>query len=537
MAIKLIAKGLPASKDLFSLKEELEQSIFDKDDIDEIFESNEDYNIERSASLYHSINYSYINLNDTEKLAFELLSLFPDGMHMENFKSFCKASKNKENKIGDREIKQLDNKSLLENANGSLKLQSIISRFSDYKFNQRAEDVRSEYYNMAYSYNKFFLNVIGSHSSLQPSIGLKILDLNTNNYLKSLEFLAKLDIAEEEKIAYISQVSNIFRDTNQPNEFLEFVKKTNFKFDKNLDNILQLLQQHVIYWTIGFEAPFKYIKTNYPFNKLSKLNVKNDLDLIVFNRVIAVYKTEGYDFEILKLYLQKSLFKNNLSDILFKLGLLKEAYVLVPNGHIDKTYFDYEIELSTNKLDINEVKKYMDFLYKKESLEMTQMTYLKSKFTSVSNDEIKKLVISNPYTRGLIYLMQTKNEVDFDKKNDLFLKAKQNLFHVKYHYVECLLEFAIFLKLNDKQNEYLTILNEGINISKKHFFRYLLYKLKALENNSSNPIYNYEYFSLPINNNEIKLFINESIESNRSYFKNQPKKNKKNISALTDDFS
>jgi hypothetical protein len=534
LAIKLIVKGLPASKDLNSLREELEKNIFLKEDIDEIFESKEDYNIERSTSLYHSINYSYINLTDSEKLAFELLSLFPDGMHMENFKSFHKASKTKDH-IGDREIKQLDNKSLLENSNGFLKLQSIISRFSDYKFKMRSEIIRNDYHKIAYDFNKFFIDILSSHTNLQSSISLKILDLNTNNYLKCLDYIRTVEIETDEKLEFISKVSNIFRDTNQPTEFLDFIRKNDFEFDKEYENVLALIIQNVVYWTKDFDKPFKYIKDNYSFDKLLKLSENNISDKITADRVLSIYCTEGYDLNVLKLYIKNKMHRHNASANLFKLGYLKESYLLVPKKAHDKSYFDFEIEFANGCLNFIEVDNYMKGLYKKESLEMTQMTYLKTKLTEVSDGEVKKLVISNPYTKGLIHLMNAKNEADLSEKLSLFQKAKENLIHVKFHYIECLIELLRVLKENRMDKEYSTTWNEAFSLSKKFYFRHHLYRLELM-----NEVYTKEFdlnfFACPIAYSDITSYINDHIQRNKDYFKTKPLKMKKNISVLSEDF-
>ena len=91
LAIKIVTSNIPAGKDLVTLKKDLEKDFFDATtqiDYEEIFDEKVDINIERSKSLFHSINYSYSKLKHREKLIFELLALFPDGINMANFKTF-----------------------------------------------------------------------------------------------------------------------------------------------------------------------------------------------------------------------------------------------------------------------------------------------------------------------------------------------------------------------------------------------------------------------------------------------------------------
>ncbi|MCI5137595.1 MAG: hypothetical protein D3922_04085 [Candidatus Electrothrix sp. AR1] len=88
LAIKLVTGQLPKGKSLDVLREELEEKLFSKVRVDEleIFDSGPDSNIERMDSIYASILYSYRRLSEREQTAFELLSLFPDGIHLEEFK-------------------------------------------------------------------------------------------------------------------------------------------------------------------------------------------------------------------------------------------------------------------------------------------------------------------------------------------------------------------------------------------------------------------------------------------------------------------
>ncbi len=61
LAIKLVTKNLPKGKDLNNLITELHESFFHitSNDIEKIFEEESDLNIERTKSLFQSINYSY----------------------------------------------------------------------------------------------------------------------------------------------------------------------------------------------------------------------------------------------------------------------------------------------------------------------------------------------------------------------------------------------------------------------------------------------------------------------------------------------
>ncbi len=137
LAIKLITGNMPKGKSLSALKEELETNLFSKisDTELELFDDKPDLNIARKKSIYASILFSYNHLTEEEKIAFEVLSLFPDGINLETFKRLSSEQKKSglphKSLITDKIIKSLEDKSMLENNSGQIKLQSIVGKFAD----------------------------------------------------------------------------------------------------------------------------------------------------------------------------------------------------------------------------------------------------------------------------------------------------------------------------------------------------------------------------------------------------------------------
>ncbi|WP_022942814.1 SIR2 family protein [Psychromonas hadalis] len=129
LAIKILADNTPHNKNISVLIDELENDLFNKiseEDL-KLFDNATDVHIDRKKSIYGSILYSYKMLSESEKEAFEKLSLFPDGIDLENFKRLTLGG-NKKAIFSDRVIKSLQNKSLLESNNTQIKLQSIVAR-------------------------------------------------------------------------------------------------------------------------------------------------------------------------------------------------------------------------------------------------------------------------------------------------------------------------------------------------------------------------------------------------------------------------
>ena len=167
LAIKLVAKNIPKTKNFADLQQELEDDIFRKASESElaVFDNGADGNIERKKSLYGSIYFSYRYLGEDEKKVFEILSLFPDGIDLDNLKRIAenrRAEQRKGNKklnplaparvITDVVIKSLEKKSMTQVDNNNIKLQSIVGQFAELQLKNRGEQERTQYYQNAADY-------------------------------------------------------------------------------------------------------------------------------------------------------------------------------------------------------------------------------------------------------------------------------------------------------------------------------------------------------------------------------------------------
>ncbi|EKO3462427.1 hypothetical protein NTE11_004390, partial [Vibrio fluvialis] len=162
LAIKLVSSNIPPSKDIYDLERDLfnELKSIDKSTY---LNSTSDSNINRQDSLLGSIIYSYNTLNHEEKRAIELISLFPDGISLNNLKEIIKNGKNKLKSsidITDRNIKSLSNKSLLINSGNDIKLHSIVGRviISIAKTNEKTHP----YWHTVCLYNINFIELVHS---------------------------------------------------------------------------------------------------------------------------------------------------------------------------------------------------------------------------------------------------------------------------------------------------------------------------------------------------------------------------------------
>lgn len=495
LAIKLIAKGLPPNKDLDVLRRELEGNIFKYDDIERIFERPEDINIEKSNSLFHSINYSYQRLSETEKFAFEILSIFPDGIHLENLKKFSNGQKKTKYRIDDKEIKSLDNKSLLENRNNHLRLQSIISRFAEHQFNKREHEIKVELFTLAFEYNKFILSFLSSDRYFKSDSSLRLLDQHSNNLLKVIEFIELSDTDKVDKIDFIDDASDVFIYTNQPDQFLKVVKSKKEYFS-DIDNaplLIDLLEIHTLYWSRKFESTFSRLQKIFPFDRLNTLNLNNKIERSLFFNSLPVYECEGYSYEIIELLIAKDFYNVKIEHKLFKLGYIEESYKLIHDLSLEEDFSTLEIKNVSEDVDAKYIQEYVNSLYKKKVLEIVQSTYVLSRHIDISESALRKLVVSNPYTRGLITIMNIPNLEDLSEIKKNYEDAIADLKHIKYYWIEAILEFCKYLK-SVRDEDFKKWFELGMNSAKEYRFGYLIFLFDNIDGTAGVLEFSQEYY-------------------------------------------
>lgn len=508
LAIKLVTKNLPKNKDLKILKDELDNSFFDITtvDIENIFKNEADTNIERTKSLFNSINYSYSRLSEKEKLALELLSLFPDGIHMEHFKTFYnqKESNDKNNKktmkkkienFSDIDLKSLEDKSLIINNNQVINLQSIIGRFADFKFNSRKEDEKIEYYAKAYNYNAFVLKCI-SNDNAHGYVGAHIFDKFKNNFLKCFEYMCSLDI-NEKKLMFINGIKNNFATSSSPNKKVLdrlYNLKNILKEEPLKEEFLDIMILGLEYYYGNFSKVYNLMQDKYPIdNIIARCNPSSDKLELRYETVMDIYGMEGNQFQDVKFDLAKGQFGLSV----FMIGEYKfiEKYINKYKDSLDE-FLQFQFELNMNLLDTKSLKKYISSLYKTQFIDKTQSTYtlLRADKNEVSLKDIKKLILTNPFTDGLKTLMLAiKDEKNCSKQ--MFEEAVEKLYHIRYYHVEAILLYCRYLK-NIQDEDYKKWFDQGKGLAQKHYYRYLLHQFNCLESDVYSD-YNEDDYPLP----------------------------------------
>ncbi|AGR77638.1 hypothetical protein A7H1H_1349 [Aliarcobacter butzleri 7h1h] len=509
LAIKLVTSNLLTNKDLRKLKEELDNDFFDKtskEDIENIFEKESDLNIERTKSLFNSINYSYSRLSEKEKLALELLSLFPDGIYFEDFKKFynekderhklsAEIIKRRKDNFSDRDLKSLEDKSLIINTNEIINLQSIIGRFADFKFKNKNNEEKIEYYEKAYKYNIFLISLI-QKPLVKASTASHFFDNNKNNFLKCLDYIRYLEMNEDE-IAFIDDLGGYFGMSSSPNEKI-FDKLTflmNSIDDKLKKDFFECQILNLDYFYGNFNFVYNQIKEKYPLKEIiDKEKIINKIEKWRVFSLVAIYGMEGKQFDEIKILLKNNKFPSSL----FQIGEFNITSKYFQNIHRGKNelFIKFELFLNTNTLEIKALQKYLNSLYKTQFIDKIQSTYtlLKADKNEVALKDIKKLIITNPFTDGLKTLMLAmKDEKNCSK--EMYEEAINKLFHIKYYYVEAILLYCEYLKEKDDKI-FQKWFEEGKDLASKHYYRYLLHRFKCLKNNLNIP-YDENNYPLP----------------------------------------
>jgi hypothetical protein len=486
LAIKIITSNIPKSKNMINLKEELEEDFFNTTTmgIEDIFGEGVDNNIERTNSLYQSINYSYSKLSNKESLFFELLSLFPDGIHMRNFIEFFNG---KANKLTDKEIKSLENKSLIQISGGFIKLQSIVGRFASHRFSKRNNTEEEFYYNRAYEYNDFmvsFLEDLRNNMDLPEKKELEIFDNNLENFSKSFEYLTRIKEDKINLLIYISKLTYYYSVINQRTKFIGYLENLKGYFDdvEKADLLFDALIIQLGYYNGEFKESLSQANDLFPLDEVLNIKVdaiNNKIESLIFSHILTVH-VYGNEYQILKRLIDiGDIYKGFYGDLFFSIGMYNFL-----NKHFPfdkrKDFFDYEVLSNKDLLKDEELDKAIERIYNKDYLTLMQLNYLKAKRgLLLDKDVAKKLVVINPYTKGLKNLMYAFIENEFEKAYELYKLAINQLEHIKYYYIEAIFYFSKFLYEHDS-DEFNEWVNTGKSLAKEYHYYFLIYKFDAL---------------------------------------------------------
>jgi NAD-dependent SIR2 family protein deacetylase len=511
LAIKIVARNLPKGKSLSILREELMTDFFNTIDTDysDIFDGAVDRNIERSKSLYQSISYSFKKLTSKEKILFETLSLFPDGIHMHSFKTFFAKDQYKKdiNKITDKEINGLENKSLIEINKGFIRLQSILGRYAEYQFANRTLNEKTWYYKRAYEFNYELLFFLYKHRNEDMNESLLIFDKNSENFLKSMHYISEVESEKAGKLDYISAVDNFFSSLEQRTNFYLALKKLKGQFTEIEygELFLDILIISSMYYEGLFEESYIKLNSLLPMENLKNINLDTEFGKNLMMDAISVYKYKNA-FEIIEYLLDVDFYKYNTKGLHDNLLFFIGHYNLLKLSVTRKAFYYFEMSYNLGELEVSELDEYINGLYPKQYLQILQANYLKAKLGHINKEQINKLVVTNPYTQGLKLIMQAFLETDEDKAGELYKSAISRLEHISYYQVEAIYFYVIYLKKINSAN--LTEwYNLGMALAQKYKYYFQMHQYNNLNLDVPLP-YDEGIYEFPLKDN-IMLYLRE----------------------------
>ncbi len=504
LAIKLVTKSRTRFNHISELRDQIKEHFFESinEDFSSVFKDRADLNIERTKSIYQSINYSYTTLNVKEKIAFELLSLFPDGISLSNFKK-CFEKSISSNNISDKELRVLRDKSLVEDYNGTLQLQPILRKFAEYQFSKRQEESKQKYCLDAYIFNCHILELVELIERKKSiSEALKVYNYFKNNLLNVFGYIPNIQIKEKGSVPekkyllnYIYGLEDYIVNEKQIKEFYDKLNSTEEYFSDlpHAKTLIEVIKLQKKYFFEEFENSYSKLSSLFPPEEMVKRNINDEeyIEKRYKNIISGIHNMEGHTLSSIEPLIMHNDISYYLDASFFYLG--------IPNiiSRKKNSFYFFEYELMFNNLNINKLEEYIKSLFLEENLEIMQSTYTLSKIKKLSRKEINKLVVTNPYTQGLKDLMFASLSNSSDEKNLLFQSALQNLSHIKYYYLEALYFYCQHLKTS-RNSEYNSFVKKGLELSKKHHYQFIHHLFNNLYTDRKDN-YNFSYSFYPIN--------------------------------------
>ncbi|MCJ8350127.1 SIR2 family protein [Moritella sp.] len=481
LAISLVASSLVKGKSLEALKSELEDNFFELTKIQQAsFTNPEERNIDRKSSIYNSIDYSYRALHETQKDALIKLSYFPDGIDLENFKKLTENDTEARGKaaIKDATIKVLQDKSLVQTNNKHIRLHPLVVRFARGVVRNEEEVT---YLKIVFDYNAALassLNQLGRSGDVKKRAKADmIFDAQLRNILTSVENIN--ENYDDHTVAYfLNLVSLLVFKVGAYSEFRDALSRISsiFNRSKKLNLYIKILLLTLRYFSGDFNRALYELKELLSIDDWCAFNVSDDIEYGCWNTASAIYLNEGYEMETILNHFDK---KNKMSSWynpqLSHLGVFDADYA----GSALQDESSIDVKLALGQLSIKEFNAAFEHIHPKNHLSIANFLFIKSKLVPLNITEIDSLVVVNPYTQGIKYLLYAGHCDDIEQSKKFFELSLPELIHIKFSYVEALYLYAKWLKKNNLPS-FDEINQEGVMLSKEFHYRYLQHSFLQL---------------------------------------------------------
>lgn len=484
LAIKLITRTIPKGKDLLALEQELRDDVFRHHEGEDLFRAEADTNVERKKSIYASINYSYQRLNEKEKKVFELLSLFPDGVNIENFKQLSKneggfkpatSLQSSGFMITDPLLKSLESKSMVQSNNGLVRLQSLLGRFADDRLKRRDPSELRQIQKNSFNFMYAFADLLSDMQGVKSDSARVYYDSSQKNFLRAILTAKQLNISPSEVAQYLTFLMLVTISGLQA--LRDAIAKANFDFvDYPTENLsIKIVDISASYYLGNFDEAIKELQLLMPRPDYFDLPHATYLERYTKVNAASIYGMEGAILDELMIDIVKQNVTSSYPSLLYRLGVIDPDLV----AQSDAEFFTFEAKLMLGRLTIEEIDSFIKSRPKKHYLETLQINYTRTKLAGKPLTPIESLIPVNPYSAGMKHLMLAMTSLNHSEANIHYREAIGLLEHIKFYFVEAHLQFARFLK-SHSDSDFTEIFDIGLHLASLYHFRYLQYCFEEL---------------------------------------------------------
>lgn len=260
------------------------------------------------------------------------------------------------------------------------------------------------------------------------------------------------------------------------------------------------------YYLGDFAAAYTELQHILPVEQWLTLDSNKQIELVTFNSASMIYNNEGMAYEDAVYIKNKSLTRRYYQDSLSQIGVFNLKLV---QGCLNSSAALY-VKWAKNTLELPELNLYFASLSPKAHIQIANVLTLKAKLILLEAHEISNLVVVNPYTQGVKYLLYALHSENNTDAKSRFQQALSQLKHIKFAYTEALLDYATWLNTQGDA-DFAAIYQQGLTLAKQYHYRFLQHGFLQLKSVIKTP-YNETDYPLP-NGDDFSAYIEFAIKN------------------------
>lgn len=397
-----------------------------------------------------------------------------------------------------------------------------MGKFAEKQLHKRKANELGSYYQRAGAYHiqyaEHLYKFVSEDSATRSARAASRFNQQQANFFKSIDYLHVADVSTEKLLRYLDNLCMLAITTTLSKNFSEILIKASsinsYLKDEKEKLCFELLILKSKYYAGDFENSFYALQKKVPLNILTQFEYTLPIDKIICRIGFDIYAMEGEVLSELKYDMKSMVSYRGYPITLFQIGEINRTLAM----SYKSGFYNLDARYALGMLNSIDVDECIANTYEKDHLNLMELHYLKAKLSlrdkaTIDSHQIQNLVIVNPYTLGLQQLMLAFSSDTDAETILLYEQALNNLFHIKYYYVEALLYFSSYLK-NNQRPEFIEIYQRGYELTCQHHYRWLRYQFEDLIEKKTTA-YNSENYPLP-EELDIEGYIQWSIKQNNA---------------------